>query len=253
MEKEKKLIAPYSKLAYIYDEVMAHVDYKLWADYVKKIIARQGINPKTFLDVSCGTGSLLLSLYKKSVQFFGCDYSHEMLRQARQKTGKKSIHFFRADMTKFALREKMDVICCLYDSINYLLDPIDWKKNLLCAFDALRFNGLYIFDICTELNSIEFFDDYVEQKSGYGYRYIRESFFDRERKIHHNKFFLEFDGDNTVYVEDHQQLILPVADVINLISETPFEIVHVFDGFTFLPGSEKSLRIHFVLRKQKDD
>jgi len=243
-------VAPYTKLPLIYDEVMAHVDYNLWAEYSKKIIRKLGEKPRRFLDISCGTGSFLLSFYEAGHLYFGCDFSLEMLRIAKTKTQQKTIRLFQADMTSFSVSKEMDVIFCLYDSINYLNSFALWKKTFACVHNALRAKGLFVFDICTELNSIEYFDGMVEKNTGRGYKYIRESFFDRNRRIHHNKFFINFAGDSIEYIEDHQQTIYRVSDVIALIESSPFEFVGAYDGFTFQPGDENSLRVHFVLRKR---
>jgi len=253
LEKKQKTVAPYSKLSLIYDEVMAHVDYELWAKYAEKILNRHGARPQSYLDVSCGTGSFLLSLYKKGKIYFGCDYSLPMLLFAKKKSYDKAIHFFRADMSSFVVKQEMDVIFCLYDSINYLSNFGLWKKFFHSVYSALRPNGLFVFDVCTELNSVIYFDNVVDQGRGSGYSYVRESFFDRNKRVHHNKFFIDLIDEPLIYVEDHQQTIFRVSEVVALIEDSPFTLLGVYDGFSFMPGSEESLRVHFVLRKPEND
>ena len=249
LNRPKIAVAPYSKLALFYDDVMAHVDYELWAKYVNKILRKNNIEPKRLIDISCGTGSFLLESYRENREYFGCDFSMSMLQQAKKKSHDKSISYFLADMTSLALKESFDAAVCLYDSINYVLEPQGWEKNLNCVYDLLLPNGVYIFDICTERNSIKYFDNYIERGAGYGYQYVRESYFDREQRIHHNKFTIEFSEDENVYIEDHQQLILSLEEIISICEKSPLKLVDFYDGFTFRRGSEKSIRVHFVLRK----
>ncbi len=53
-------------------------------------------------------------------------------------------------MIDFIIDEKFDVILCVFDSINHLLDFEDWKKMFVNVKKHLSPNGLFIFDINTQ-------------------------------------------------------------------------------------------------------
>lgn len=53
-------------------------------------------------------------------------------------------------MTAFDLGERFDVVLCVYDSINHLLDFAEWEAVFDRAHDHLNDGGLLIFDINTE-------------------------------------------------------------------------------------------------------
>jgi len=250
--KEDKFVEPYSKLAYIYDDVMAHVDYKNWSRYIQKIIQKWHSGTKKILDISCGTGNLLLELDSRRYQLHGFDSSFDMLQRARRKCMPYniSIPLWQSNMISFRLKQKVDVIISLYDSVNYILDISDWKNMFDCVYDGLNIGGLFIFDICTEKNSKKYFANYFEKKIGNGYYYTRESNYDSTSKIHSNRFDIHFDLENKTYVELHKQRILLLKDVLNLISITNFKFLGAYNGFTFKYGNENSLRIHFVLKKE---
>jgi len=128
---EEQVVEPYSKLAYIYDEVMYHVDYVGWARYIQKIIRRWHPSAEKILDISCGTGSLLFKLESGKHQLFGFDSSLDMLKFARKKcqVKKLAIPLWQGDMISFQLKQKADVIVSLYDSVNYIMDIATWMTN----------------------------------------------------------------------------------------------------------------------------
>lgn len=247
----KQSVPPYSKLAYIYDDVMDYVNYKRWARYIQKSIDRFRPETRTILDISCGTGSLLLKLDSKRYQLLGFDFSYDMIRMAHEKSNalRIPIYLWQSNMTLFKLKKPVDTIICLYDSINYLLKLALWKKLFDCVYEGLNNNGLFIFDICTERNSREFFNNYFEKRRGKGYCYSRQSHYDICNRIHDNRFVIHFDSEKNTFIERHQQLILLQKEVLDLIATTDFQLLGAYDGFTFTRGTERSLRIHFVLKK----
>jgi len=243
-------VEPYSKLAYIYDDIMSHVDYELWSKYILKIIDKFGKKVDSILDVSCGTANLLLCLKSKRYHLVGFDFSSDMIKVARAKLRSDSdVHLYQGDMTLFYLNKKFDVILCLYDSVNYLMDFNLWQSLFECVYDVINNDGLFIFDICTRKNSIKYFDKYVEKSGGLDYEYIRESKYNRIKNIHQNKFIINFDKSDQIFVEYHKQRIYAVDEVLKFISHTPFTLLGSFDGFSFQKGSEQSLRVHFVLER----
>lgn len=253
--KKEQIVEPYSKLASIYDEVMAHVDYKNWSRYIQRIIQKWHPRTQTILDISCGTANLLLKLDLKKYKLYGFDFCYDMLKIANKKCKalKVSIPLWQGNMISFQIKQKVDVIVSLYDSVNYIINVHDWRKLFDCVYDGLHDEGLFIFDICTEKNSREYFHNYFEKKSGNGYYYMRESKYDSENKIHSNCFVIHFDFENETYVELHEQKILLLRDVLNLISDTRFNFLAAYHGFTFKPGNEHSLRIHVILKKKKEN
>ena len=50
------------------------------------------------------------------------------------------------------------------------------------------------------------------------------------------------------YFERHEQRIYPINQIKHICRETGFRNVDTFDGFTFKNASERSNRVHFVMR-----
>ncbi len=250
--KIPETVPAYSKLAAIYDDLMSYVDYKNWSLYIEKLIERWNPNAKSILDISCGTGNTLLRLNSKRFQLFGSDLSFDMLKMARAKiaAAKRSIPIWQSSMCSFGLRKPIDVIISLYDSVNYLLTDSDWLSMFSCVHQSLRNQGIFIFDICTEQNSRRFFQNYFEKNRGNGYCYTRASSYDVQNRMHTNRFEIYLEEEKKYYIEIHQQRILHISEVKSFIQQTEFKLLEVYDGLSFRPGTENSLRVHFVLKKE---
>lgn len=72
----------YEALAASYDRLTNDVDYETTVAFYEKILAREGLSPRTAVDLACGTGSVTLLLAKKGLRVIGVDLSEEMLTVA---------------------------------------------------------------------------------------------------------------------------------------------------------------------------
>ncbi len=248
--KEKKQVAPYSILANIYDQVMSHVNYELWANYIAKIAKRNLMNVENVLDISCGTGNLCDFLERYGYSVMGCDSSSKMVKTA-QEMHDNSILFWCADMKRPSLHKKVNIVVSLYDSMNYLLDDKDWVECFENVYDILQKDGLFIFDVSTLYNSIYIFKNYVQREEFYNASYYRKSYFKKDDQIQINYFEIQLNEfPQTIFCETHQQRIRSLENVKSLIDDTNFSLVGCYRNFTFQPAVEKSERIHLVLKKE---
>jgi len=134
----------YDNVAAFYDEVLGSSNEKI--KFVSEKIAEYNSSAISVFELGCGTGSNLLFLsgdYKIS----GVDINENMLNIARNKIGGSRL--FIGDIREVILKEKTDVVFCVYDTINHLLLFNDWKKVFRNAFNSLNDNGLFIFDFNT--------------------------------------------------------------------------------------------------------
>ena len=109
--------------------------------------------------------------------------------------------------------------------------------------------GMFIFDVCTERNSVMHFQDMQESEQGPGFVYSRRSYYDREQKMQFNSFEIRFDGQESTVTETHAQRIYAHDEMVGLIGKSQFDLVDAYDGFTFSDESDDSDRVHFILRK----
>ncbi|OGG57202.1 MAG: hypothetical protein A3F84_17290 [Candidatus Handelsmanbacteria bacterium RIFCSPLOWO2_12_FULL_64_10] len=239
---------PYGRLADIYDFVMRHVDYRAWADYVEAAFARHGADPAHVLDMACGTGTMALELSRRGYDVTGADASEAMLAVACRKAGAAglAIPFHIADLRGAEGLPSFDAAICLYDSMNYMLSAEEMAQALGQVRPLVRQGGLFVFDVCTEANSIRYFRDMTEREAGEGFAYVRHSFY--RDGIQTNDFTIRFQASGESVREVHRQRIYPVRTVLEAVAASDFTLLGAYDGFTFNTASEESDRVHFVLR-----
>ena len=75
----------YENLAASYDRLTNDVDYEATVAFYNEILKREGLHPRTAVDLACGTGSVTLLLAQRGLRVVGVDMSEEMLCEASQK------------------------------------------------------------------------------------------------------------------------------------------------------------------------
>ncbi|MDZ7680400.1 MAG: class I SAM-dependent methyltransferase [Fodinibius sp.] len=159
----------YSKLADIYDAVMADVNYELWADFIDAIMLEHHPNPETILELACGTGSVALFLDElECYDVMGTDKSPQMIEKARQKNRSMfcNVEFAEMDFLDIPLNRTFDVVFCVFDSINYMHSKEEIHTFLDETKKLLDDQSLLIFDFTTPENSIQAIS-YLNNEEGY--------------------------------------------------------------------------------------
>ncbi|MBM3329114.1 MAG: class I SAM-dependent methyltransferase [Calditrichaeota bacterium] len=248
---------PYTALAALYDDLMAHVDYSRWSRFALDLLTTHGLAPPDadpppiLLDCGCGTGTtaLLLALYGYRVEAF--DRSPGMIERARAKSVgmQNAPQFSVGTFESLDTRNHYDSLLCLYDSINYLLTEDAFSNFIAAAANALRPGGLFLFDICTESNSRIHFTDRSERGRSSDLSYIRWMHYDAKQRLQENIFEITLPGGGEPLLERHIQRIYPVGTVRALLGRSPLTIVEETDEFRRRPPSSGSLRVHFLCRK----
>ena len=135
-------MAAYERFAAFYDIVMD--DPAPRAARVDAAIDRYRPQPATLLELGCGTGSILARL-ETTATLTGLDRSPEMLAIAAAKV--PGVRLVEGDMTDFELGRRFDVVACVFDSINHLLDVAAWQALAECVHRHLEEGGLFVFDV----------------------------------------------------------------------------------------------------------
>lgn len=141
----------YEALATSYDRLTNDVDYGATVAFYEEILAREGLTPRTAVDLACGTGSVALLLAQKGLQVIGVDLSEEMLTVASQKAQgmEKPPMFVRQPLQKLRLPKGVDMAVCALDSLDYLTDPDDCALAIRRVYKALNPGGIFLFDVNT--------------------------------------------------------------------------------------------------------
>lgn len=248
MGKASDSIVPYSRLAQIYDHVMRHVDYAHWANYVASLFKRHRTKPTRVLDLACGTGNLAVELYQQGYLVTGADGCREMLNVGEAKVRRLgyAIDFFHRNLLNLRDLPTFDAALCLYDSMNYMMTLEDMAKALIQVRRTVAPGGVFVFDICTESNSLRHFSNMTEEDIGDGFSYVRNSYYDDG--IQYNKFNIFFEQTGEMVEELHRQRIYPLKDIEAVLEASPFVVEGAYGGFGSHPPTAQSDRVHFVLR-----
>ncbi len=134
----------YNVFAQYYDAVMG--SRKNDIARVKSLVKHRAPKAKTLLELGCGTGAVLEGFTNK-YSATGVDLSKSMLRIARQRL--PTVTFKQADMSRYKSKEMVDVVLCLFDTINHLRSFSDWSRLFKNVGSILTTKGIFIFDINT--------------------------------------------------------------------------------------------------------
>ena len=135
---------PYSVLAAFYDGGWS--DYSSYAaELIERLAAESGRQFTSVCDAACGTGLLLQVLDDGKRRLCGYDRSPEMIELAEAR-------LFRAELAIGDLRDTppwagpFDLVTCMYDSLNYLLEEAELAGFLRSARAVAGPEGVLVID-----------------------------------------------------------------------------------------------------------
>jgi ubiquinone/menaquinone biosynthesis C-methylase UbiE len=240
----------YTALSDYYDSIMSHVNYHDWEELIAKVLKKYSPekNP-SILELGAGTGTLGKRL-KKKYNYTGSDLSFNMSVEAR----KKNLPVICADAKYSPVRKKYDIIIFLYDGINYLNTLSEYKTVFESVACNLKQEGIFLFDITTETNSIRYFYDYLDYKEIENTSVIRHSYYNPKKHIQYNDFtfFSPENQENRHYLkrsESHVQKVFKPEQIESVIPRKLFSVLGIWDGYSMHNYNKYSERIHFLLKK----
>lgn len=143
--------ASYGPYAEVYDATVEQWFWDRIFALVLRLARREGVAVRRVLDLACGTGVAAVRFAERGYEVTGIDISEPMLRRARARARAAGVEvrFLRQDMRAFRVPERVDLVACLYDSLNHLLAERDLAATFRAVRRALRPGGCFIFDANT--------------------------------------------------------------------------------------------------------
>jgi len=131
-----------------YDLLYQDKDYEKECDYIEAIFKKYKYNPKTILDLGCGTGGHALILAERGYEITGVDRSTNMLEIARKKAKEKKlkIDFIKGDITKISLKRKFDAVISMFAVMSYQTTNSTITSVCKLVKNSLNPGGLFMFD-----------------------------------------------------------------------------------------------------------
>ncbi len=247
----------YGEFAYFYDELNRDFPYEEVADHYDALIKKFGAPGDILLDLGCGTGTLSFLLEEKGYDVVGVDASEEMLSAALEKkmdSGSDAL-FLCQRMEELDMFGTMDITVSCLDCINHLPD----LSTVKAAFEKVHLfahpQGLFIFDCNTVYK-------HRNVLAGQTFVYETDEVYcvwqntlakDDTVQIDLDIFAASEDEDGIYerYGESFTERAYEQKVIEKLLAECGFELLAVYDGFTFDAPKADSQRLMFVARNVK--
>lgn len=246
----------YGEFAKIYDKLIYEdIDYNLIAQRLKKIMQENNIEQKDYLDLACGTGNVTINMAEDFKNVYAVDLSDDMLMQAFDKFQEKNINaqVICQDMTELDLNHKFDLISCMLDSTNYILEEEDLMNYFKSVFNHLKDKGIFVFDINSyyKLSNILGNNIYIHDDDNVFYSW--ENVFEDEIVSMYLTFFVKDKKQYEKFQEEHYERAYKEHEIEGMLKKIGFSILNKYDGYTANDVNEKSERILYVVKKNMEE
>ena len=130
------------ELAPFYDRLLEKKDYRSESRRLEELARKYGRSGgNAWLDVACGTGRHLRYL-RARYRVTGLDRSPDMLKVARRRL--PGVPLVRDDMQTFRLRQRFDVLSCLFGAIGNVPTEAGYQETVTNFANHLKPGGLLI-------------------------------------------------------------------------------------------------------------
>lgn len=236
---------PYHSLAEVYNHLMADIDYELWAEYVHSIITPFTESADLVLELASGNGEFAKFFKRHYPNMILSDLSLPMLQTiTHTRDG-----ILTCDMRALPFSDSsIAIVVCLFDSVNYILNQKELNGFFEGVYNVLSKDGIFVFDCCM-FNGSKKHERLKRRIRKYnGITYQQVSKFNQLTGIHRNTFRFTL-KDGTEIIETHKQRIYPFGTIVRKLMNTGFTILDCYQDFSYKEATEKSDRVHFVVRK----
>ena len=222
--------------------------------FYNEILKREGLRPRTAVDLACGTGSVAVLLARQGMQVIAVDMSEDMLTVAQQKAAEleNMPRFVCQPLQRLCLPRAVDLAVCALDSLDYITDPADCAEAIRRVYRALNPGGIFIFDVNTpeKLRAMDgqvFLDedddvycvwrgefDEAANICSYGM-----DLFQRRGEVWHRSF------------EEHREYAYSVRQLTGYLQAAGFTHIEVYADHLFEAPRPGEQRVYFKARKGK--
>jgi ubiquinone/menaquinone biosynthesis C-methylase UbiE len=262
----------------------------LMAQYLEELLRRhpagQGAEPRSALDLACGTGTLAVALAEAGWRVVGLDQSQAMLALAQEKAHAAgvsgSVTFVQGDMRELLTtdqrpttndqggqsrrsshpappgtpsacvvrRSSFALVTCTYDSLNYLLTEEDLARCFRGVARVLAPGGLFVADMNTR-HFLEHDWPSCEVEERPGFVQVAQSRFDPASASSTMRLTGFAGDDERGYIrfdETHVERAYAPEVVAGQLEAAGLRVEAAYECFTFQPHHPRSQRIAWVAR-----
>lgn len=132
----------------VYNEFGWNYYPEIFGEQLLQWLSRNGLRPKTAMDLACGTGILCRIMRENHIAADGMDFSAGMIDIARENC--PEAHFDVADMITYCPQKQFDLVTCTGDAVNHIPNLDDVEKIFQNVRHYLAPGGYFVFDILNE-------------------------------------------------------------------------------------------------------
>lgn len=244
----------YQNLAVSYDRLTNDVDYKATVAFYWELLEREKLQPRTAVDLACGTGSVTVLLAEKGLQVTGVDMSPDMLCVAAQKADELENRplFVCQLLQQLHLPRGVDLAVCALDSLDYIIDPADCQEAIRRVFKALNPGGCFIFDVNTP-EKLRAMDGQVFLDEDDDVYCVWRGEFDEKTNICTYAMDL-FQRDGEIWqrsYEEHREYAYAASQLVGYLKAAGFTGIEVFGDRMISAPEPGEQRIYLKARKGK--
>ena len=240
----------YHNLALSYDSLTLDVDYDAVVEFYQTILSREGVSPRTAVDLACGTGSVAIRLARKGLQVTAVDMSEEMLCVAAQKAEDNPPVFICQKLQNLYLPRGVDLAVCALDSMDCITDPEDCQRAIERIYKVLNPGGVFIFDVNTP-QKLRAMDGQVFLDENEDTYCVWRGEFDEQTNICSYGMDL-FQRKGNLWqrsFEEHQEYAYSEQQLVSYLKNAGFTRIEVFGDRRLEKPNEKDQRIYLKARK----
>lgn len=242
----------YGEFAKIYDKLINEdIDYDKIANRINEVISKLDIKKEDYLDLACGTGNVSIKICSEFDNTYLVDLSEDMLSEADEKFRGNNNYpmIICQDMVNLELNHRFDLITCMLDSTNYLIEDGELQKYFNNIYNHLKEDGIFIFDINSyyKISNILGNNIYIHNEDNIFYSWENE--FEDDVVGMFLTFFVK-DGDKyEKFEEEHYERGYTEFEIEEALKNAGLKLVSKYDEYTKNQVNEKSERIMYIVKK----
>ncbi|MBO5937135.1 MAG: class I SAM-dependent methyltransferase, partial [Clostridia bacterium] len=207
-------------------------------EYIRGLLAENGIGEGILLDLACGTGTVSLMLSEMGYDVIGVDASEEMLSVAQEKKMESGadVIFLCQRMEELDLFGTINACVSTLDSINHVTDEKTVREIFRRVSLFMEDKGIFVFDVNTPYKHRKILGDNTFVYDTDEVYCVWQNSTDENllTKVSLDIFEKDEDDEETYYryCEEFAEKAYKLDDIRKWLEECRFEVTAVYEEMT---------------------
>lgn len=244
----------YDRFANVYARQESYLIFsRRLTPFILSTLMNRGSYPKTALDLACGVGVAAEIFAKAGLSVTGVDQSRSMLNQAKKRAhaGGFNLNLIEQDIQNLSLDPGFDLITCMYDSLNYIVNEASFFRTLATAAELLNPGGWFVFDMATPFALSKKWVGVNILKNNADVFEIHQAAYDSVSRLNTKvvSFFIREDHLFRRFDEVHVEKAYALDKIEEFLKKTELDIVEKYADHRRAQVTDESVRVIYFIRK----